>query len=276
MGGLLGRIATAIASNDLIWFFFHPFIRFSDLLKRSREKNTHEKYSLVLLQKVFSNTITVRNGYFKGMNYPRFQSYGSAIFPKLLGSYEKELTEVIKKILSKEYQNIIDVGCAEGYYAVGFAMNTKAKIYAYDINDDARTFCLEMAKLNKVDELITLKSLCDENVLRTFDFEDQNLIISDCEGFEQKLFTTNNIANLKKCDLLIEIHDNVDITISQYIMSLFQSSHNIQIIRSLDDLEKIKSYEYKELEGLNFNEKKHILSEGRPNIMEWYWITSKT
>ena len=275
MRRLLSVIATTITSSDLIWKIFNPFIRFSDFLKRNRKKNTSEKSSLALLQKVFLNNITVRHGFFKGMKYPYFQSYGSTIFPKLLGTYEKELTEVMKDILAKNYQNIVDIGCAEGYYAVGFAMKTKSNIYAYDINDYARTFCLEMAKLNMVNEQITLRSLCDEEVLRTFDFESKSLIISDCEGFEQKLFTKNNIENLKKCDLLIEIHDNIDITISDYIMSLFQTTHTIKIIRSIDDLEKIKLYEYKELEGLNFNEKKQILSEGRPNIMEWYWIKSK-
>jgi hypothetical protein len=41
------------------------------------------------------------------------------IEPKWLGTYELELHSIIKGILRAEYNTIIDIGSAEGYYSVG-------------------------------------------------------------------------------------------------------------------------------------------------------------
>jgi hypothetical protein len=51
------------------------------------------------------------------------QAVGSALIPKLLGCYEAELHGVIACALNTTYDTIIDIGCAEGYYAVGLALH---------------------------------------------------------------------------------------------------------------------------------------------------------
>ncbi|MDZ7906377.1 MAG: hypothetical protein U5N55_11810 [Cypionkella sp.] len=45
---------------------------------------------------------------------------------RLLGAYEASLHPVIKDICTCDYAQIIDVGCAEGYYAVGLARRLPA------------------------------------------------------------------------------------------------------------------------------------------------------
>ena len=42
--------------------------------------------------------------------------------PLLAGSYEAELHDVLEDVIVERPSRIIDVGCAEGYYAVGLAM----------------------------------------------------------------------------------------------------------------------------------------------------------
>src|SRR5262245_45426434 len=64
--------------------------------------------------------ISVQHGPFKGLAYFDETVWGS-ITPKWLGSYEAELHPAIEEIISRPYETIIDVGCAEGYYAVGLA-----------------------------------------------------------------------------------------------------------------------------------------------------------
>src|SRR5436190_882004 len=63
----------------------------------------------------------VLGGIFKGLQYPRFESSGSGLVTKLLGSYENELHPFIQQLGANKYTEIIDIGCAEGYYAVGLA-----------------------------------------------------------------------------------------------------------------------------------------------------------
>jgi hypothetical protein len=64
---------------------------------------------------------TVLHGPFEGMIYPATSLHDRNSVPKILGSYECELHDVIDSALRKKYYLAIDVGSAEGYYAVGFA-----------------------------------------------------------------------------------------------------------------------------------------------------------
>ena len=98
-----------------------------------------------ILKKKFSN-LTVADGPFKGMVYPDFIAYGSAMYPKLLGCYESELNASLESFLKTDYHSIVDIGCAEGYYAVGVAMRLpNAIVYAYDIDKKAMEACEKMA-----------------------------------------------------------------------------------------------------------------------------------
>ena len=67
------------------------------------------------MQEVFDNQYIIQNGHFKGMNYIK-RSSGSALLPKILGSYEEPIQGWIKEVIEKK-----NIGCAEGYYACGFA-----------------------------------------------------------------------------------------------------------------------------------------------------------
>ena len=181
-----------------------------------------------------------------------------------------EIQYQIEDIATKNYSEIIDIGCAEGYYAIGMALKCKsAKIYAFDINEKARQLCKEMAVLNNVDKRVIVKSEFTAEKLKNFEFSERGLIICDCEGYEKLLFNESNISNLKNCDLIIETHDLIDIEITTYLKKLIKDTHNIVSIYSKDDIHKALDFNFKELNGLNLNKKREILSENRKAIMEW-------
>lgn len=227
--------------------------------------------------------LKVQNGPFKDMKYYSFNSVGSALFPKLLGSYEKELHKIINLIKENEYSEIIDIGCAEGYYAIGFAYlakakNFKTKVYAYDIDIKARVLCSNMARVNFVKDRITIRNKCTSDTLKNFKFTGKNLIISDCEGYERELFNNSVTNNLKNSDILIEVHDfdmskNYKISNFEYLIKLFRDTHKYEIIYSIDDYEKVYRYKYKELSNLNNQKKFFVLAEGRPCLMKWLFFT---
>lgn len=59
-------------------------------------------------------------------------------------------------------RTVINVGCAEGYYAIGMARAMPdSHIYAYDIDEEAQCLCRKMAKLNSVAERVTIRGGCD-------------------------------------------------------------------------------------------------------------------
>ncbi len=278
MSSLRKKIFGKVVSNDFSWTFIKGPVAASAHIKHYREQVIRQREIQPIIDKattLFSDLV-VKNGPFKGLKYPEFLATGSAIFPKLVGSYERELHPLVEELIKNNYSQLIDVGCAEGFYAVGLALKSpKTEVFAYDTDPVSRKACLAMAKLNKVDERVAIGSTCTAETLKNFPFKGKTLIISDCEGYEKQLLTRENIQQLKECDLLIEIHDFVDKHTSTYIKELFTKTHSLKVIDSLSDHLKVMRYEYPELSDLDYKHKFTILAEGRPGTMEWFYLTPK-
>jgi hypothetical protein len=204
------------------------------------------------------------------------RSYGSALLPKLLGSYESELHVVLEELLANDYQAMLDIGCAKGYYAIGFGLRSvRADIYAFDSSSDARRICSDMVRLNSLDDRIHIGAFCDERVLRSIPLGNRSLVLSDCEGYEGVLFTKDVAEFLAPHDVIIETHDFIDINLSTKMREVFAKTHHIRSIRSKDDIEKAHTYSFPQLNAYDINTKRLILSERRPAIMEWLVMTSQ-
>ena len=62
-------------------------------------------------------------------------SSGSVLSPKVIGSYESPIHYWITDAISQSYDRILNIGCGEGYYAVGFSLKSPAsRVYGYDID----------------------------------------------------------------------------------------------------------------------------------------------
>lgn len=268
---MLSKLLSPFVRNDLTWKLLNPLAKVGLNLAHLRAKVTY-KPSPPAYQSMFAAK-RVLNGPFKGMKYPSFEAVGSTFYPKLMGSYEKEIQGIIEHFCTHPYSEIIDVGCAEGYYAVGLGMRSKATIFAYDTEQKARDLCSEMAKLNGVE--VTVRAFCSADELGSFKFSGHGLVFCDCESYEKELFTEKSLRNLTGCDILVEIHDFMDITISSTLFPLLSATHDVQVIKSIDDIEKAKTYAYPQTDNLDLLTKKELFAERRPAIMEWYYCTPK-
>ncbi len=109
--------------------------------------------------------LTVHSGPFCGMRYIA-EAAGSVLVPKLVGCYELEIREAVESALSMPYDTIVNVGCAEGYYAVGCAIRLpRAKVFAFDTDPYARRLCRQLAALNEVGERVKVGAFCTRKVL---------------------------------------------------------------------------------------------------------------
>ncbi len=268
------------AENKMAWFAYRQCGRLSHYLGQiygharwSREINHRDALLEGIIQDLFPD-LTVSSGPFRGMRYPSRRSVGSALLPKLLGSYESELHVVLEQLLRIPYTSVVDVGCAEGYYAVGLARRLpSAQVYAFDIDLRAREACSDMARLNGVAERVHIAGACDTEALRSLPLGDKALLIVDCEGYEKKLLTAEVTDLLSRHDLIVETHDFLDIEISRNLRSMFAGTHLVQTIRSTDDIEKAHGYDYEKLAKFSTAQKRLILAERRPAIMEWLVMT---
>ena len=277
MKSLLKRLVTRAVENNYFWGVLDATIlraaSYAELKRRSAKE-----HSIIdpAIRTLFPE-LRVAHGPFQGMKYPEAQSSNSTLFPKLIGSYEKELHPILEKICKTNYAEIVDIGCAEGYYAVGLAMRIpSAKIFAFDIDKSAKALCERMAELNHVRQRVVTGAFCDVEILKSLPFTGRGLIISDCEGYEKSLFTAEIIPFLAHHDLLIEIHDLVDIEISSLIRERFKNTHAITTLQSVDDIAKAHTYVYDELREYDLAARKILLAEDRATIMEWFYMTPRT
>jgi hypothetical protein len=246
------------------------------LFFRFRHRHVIKKGKKITNKLSVNSEYRVLNGVFKGLQYPSLDITESTLVPKIVGSYEYQLQPWLSRIINAYYSDIIDVGSAEGYYAVGLAKRMpNTVVHCYDINEKDIEFSKEMARANNISNL-TWNTFCDENTLLNFAYRGKTLIMCDCEGYELKLFTKAVADKCKNVDFLIELHDVVNPVISSHILSVFRSTHNPEIVNNKDvDYSKLTG-----LEKLSLREKEFALFEHRGGLyknifMEWVFLTPK-
>jgi len=176
--------------------------------------------------------LTVLDGPFHGMIYVSM-AVGSTISPKLLGCYEAELHQALERLISAGYETIIDIGCAEGYYAVGLALRVpEARVYAFDGDPLARRLCRKLARLNGVETRVRLGGFCDVGQLRSLAC-DRALLVCDCEGCELDVLRPDLVPAMQQWDILVELHDMYDPSTSRTILDRFALTHTVQLVASV-------------------------------------------
>ncbi len=272
----VNKAIRVVVGVNFIWSIIRPFVNIFKKIEFQR-RLVEQKPVLAFIRNTVLQQPVVRNGLFKGLKYPAFEAAGSAVFPKFIGSYESELIPVFKYIIEGRYDTILDIGSAEGYYANGLSMIMPyATVYAYDIDERARTICRHIAKLNNLEDRVMVGDKMDAAGLANFDFTNKKaFVLSDCEGYEKQLFTKENMHNLKQADVLIEVHDLFDLSISGYLRDVFATTHDIQVIGSVDDVKKAQTYNFPETNALDLNTRRMIFAEGRKAAMEWFFCTPK-
>jgi hypothetical protein len=169
----------------------------------------------------------VQEGPFAGMHY--LDHTRDPILPKLVGSYEAEIHPWIRVAIKQQYRTLIDVGCAEGYFAVGMALAMPdARIYTFDSDPQQQAACHMLARMNGVEDRMT--------VLGEFTVSDFNLIEPsatlvkmDCEGAEFQFLNPSAALGLAQCDILVEIHPFIGKPAKE-LLDRFNSSHSIAVV----------------------------------------------
>src|SRR6266851_9749367 len=122
----------------------------------------YEHVSHQMLKTIAARRLAVQSGPFEGMRYlPELLTSKKAIryalLPKILGCYESQLHDVLRQVSGRNYHKVVNIGCAEGYYAVGLSLLLPdACVFAFDIDQDARFLCQGMARLNAVQDRVVV------------------------------------------------------------------------------------------------------------------------
>jgi hypothetical protein len=159
-------------------------------------------------------------------------SIHSVLGPKNLGTYELELVPLIHKASSKNYRLIVDVGAAEGYYAVGLALrNPLSQVVAFEADPEGRRLLAVMVGENAVKDHVEIRGYCApadlESILAT---ADRTLVVMDVEGTEQTLLDPSVCPSLSRSEIVVELHEFICSGIGGLLHGRFAVTHDIQEI----------------------------------------------
>lgn len=190
------------------------------------------KWRSVLIQNTVleHNGTSVWQGPLKGLDFLPQSAEGCHI-AKLIGTYEQPLQPFIEDAIQARYPIILNIGCAEGYYAVGMARRmTDTQVLAFDLNLRAQQVCAELAEKNGVADRVRVGAL-----FKPSDFAEYSgktvLVFCDIEGAERDLLDPAAAPALAGMDLIVESHECLISGITQTLIDRFKATHQITLVQ---------------------------------------------
>jgi predicted O-methyltransferase YrrM len=212
----------------------------------------------------------VLGGIFQGMKYVN-SSRGSVFNPKLVGCYEQQLAPFLKQAIDAGYTTVVDIGSAEGYYAVGLALRLPhAQVIAFDLDPEARQLCHALARLNKVSDRVAILRECSTAELNKLNLHDA-FIICDCEGAELEILDPKRVPALRSCNLIVELHDVLRTGLSEALLPRFAATHAVQIVEEV----RCNADDYPFLNFLSPKSRRLAVEEFRPKGMQWAILSAR-
>lgn len=214
----------------------------------------------------------VGGGPFRGMRYLD-RSHCSQLAPKLLGTYEMELRGILEEFLALRPDRIVDVGAAEGYYAVGLLrLAPERRVVAFEAEAAARTALQELASLNGVSNRLEVRGWCDAEALRaTLTGASRPLVIMDIEGAEREVLDPATVPQLRGAFVLVELHPHLVPDVRERLSERFRGTHGVRFIpavaRSASSLPPGTPFGHRDLLAAAW--------EGRPDGQGWLWMTPR-
>ena len=190
------------------------------------------KWRSVLIQNTLlqAQGTMVMQGPLAGMDFLSQSAEGCHI-AKLLGCYEQPLQPFIEQAITNAYPTILNIGCAEGYYAVGMARRMPiTQVLAFDLNPKAQEVCTALAQKNKVTNRVKVGALFKPEDFAKYTNQ-KVLLLCDIEGAEKDLLKPELAPTLKGMDLIVESHECIIPGITQILIDRFKDTHQITLVQ---------------------------------------------
>jgi len=189
------------------------------------------KWRSVLIQNTLlqQQGTVVRDGPLAGLDFLAQSAEGCHI-SKLLGCYEQPLLPHIDAAIGENYPLILNIGCAEGYYAVGMARRMAAtQVLAFDLNPKAQQVCTELAAKNGVSDRVSVGALFKPEDFAAYAGQ-KVLVLCDIEGGERDLLDPVVAPALAGMDVIVESHECLIPGITKLLIDRFVATHDITVI----------------------------------------------
>lgn len=213
-------------------------------------------------------------GPFKGMSLSQKTWWGTFDYAsKILGTYE---TQLIDKIISLSEPDtiLIDVGAADGFFAIGLLRGGFFKrAECFEISPKGHEVIMENAIRNGVAEGISLHGKAEAaEILQIMQQGENVVLLCDIEGAEFDLFDDNTLKGLQGSRIVIELHPHKAKDGKYQREALIERAGRYFTVDFLKR-SPIPVGDFDELSHFNDNERMLAFSEGRGEAGEWLVLT---
>jgi hypothetical protein len=219
----------------------------------------------------------VVHGAFRGLTLSDDQSWGGAERPAmLLGLYEHEVVERLFA-LPDRVRTFIDVGAADGFFAVGTVRAGRfQRAICYEISEAGRRAIRANAIANGVDDRIEIRGGANVGFFREFSEGElaDAAVLMDVEGAEFMLLDADALERLQHSYVIVELHSGFvpdgEARSSALVSSAGHYFDVDEFTTGPRDLSAIP-----ELRDMTDSDRWLLCSEGRPYRMSWVLLRPK-
>ena len=243
--------------------------RFAGFLSYQRRRATRRKIETRLYAAgVYGDEVTA--GPFKGLRYPPLDQWASCRFEKIIGAYEHELHGLVTRLAAtKQYDLIVNVGAAEGFYTAGLAMLfPKAKLVSFEGDEDRTRFCRNFCRINQVWERIETRGFCTAEDLVALNPTGRVLVWMDIDTGERPVLDPVKVPWLRGADILVELHDCLEPGLTPLIRGRFEGTHHIEQFTTTG----LEYGRFPLLRDMLFNEIEALVGDDRRGLQDWFFM----
>jgi hypothetical protein len=269
---ILNKAVSIIKRDGLKWFFVRVFGR---LLGQEMEICRTKQKALSILEKKYKNQIAY--GLFKGMKLTTSNSWDPfSKINQILGTYEEHVLQELLYFKEKGINCFIDIGAADGYFAVGMAYSqTFENIYAFEISRLGQEIILDTATQNQCEQLITINGEANSSTIAELIWQHkQAVFLIDIEGAEYTFLNLEMLDLLKNCCVICELHPwliEKGYELQNILLSTASERFDINIIKR----EVYRPNNYEEFDDFTDEERLIAVGEGRHKNMQWLVLKPK-
>ncbi|MBL0309765.1 MAG: hypothetical protein IPP77_08860 [Bacteroidetes bacterium] len=250
--------------------------------KENRDKqvafvNNYVKETLLKLTNhhpVFGRPI-IESGLFQNIRIESVADLQAGIAQKLFGVYEIEIKEDLERFLKNKYDYVLNIGAAEGLYSIVFSKAfPSTPVYSYEESYHTRKLFRKLCAINNAENVEVLGRF-DVEELDKLNSSFKGLVICDCEGFENVIFSQANIQKFLKSDILIETHDHMVPGTTTNIRNILEKNFEVKIVEQMSLESRASLIKEKAFNNLDIASKVAALDEDRNPLNRWIVASPK-
>jgi len=267
------RFFKTLKNDGLTWTVTRIFLR---ILKQPNE--IQRAKNKVLDKIIMKHGYKVAYGNFNGMKLNKNMYWAkNDLITHILGVYENHVLEKLIEFSKRGNFPFIDIGAADGYFAVGMAFSKIfKKVYAFEVNESGRDSLNKNAENNTCKDKIVIGNKANFDTIKKIVVENNGaVILIDIEGSEFDLLDKKLLKSLANCYIVCELHPlliNNGYDKQQILIDNSKAFFDTSIIQR-------NSYcpnKFSELNEFTDDERLIAFSEGRENNMKWLVLEPKS